>query len=368
MPAGAPIEKYYPPVIPKTLFESVQNKLHQRKNKAGRTGIEITNLFRGLLFWGKSDVKMRIANKGKNEGRSMYNRDEMMGASPNRPVGFSYEVFESAFLRLVEQIKTITDFDSAKEEKMDSDLKDLRTELASIKERSAQFQRILASNSAELFDKASFDKLAEQHKKTIKKIANQEETLVSYRKGSTDQTKNLITQMFMSQGKEKISLRIRLQNEIAELVNRINITITPEHKGRILHAEVLFKSGNTKTFWVRREITHSGGGKTNPKPTSVFTARSETTILHFANPEDLIKGTHKIVKVNEFERKIPHEGIEAIWLSDDQVKKISTLPLKSDASLEDYKTILRIRKNQIKMATETPNKTKKAGGSKSPSK
>lgn len=356
VPAGPPIPNYYPSIISKELFDSVQNKLGKRKNQKGRVGKGITNLFRGLLFWENTNQKMRLTNKGS--GSTMYCRDQLLGDSPSKPTGFIYEAFEASFLALIDQINSITDSDSNKEKALTDELNQARMKVASIKETLTKTYKILRESGDKNIPPEHFAELYKMLEEAQSIRDKKQVELDSYRLESSDQTKTLINQMRNATGEEKILLRTRLREEIAEIVKRIDISIKSFKSDRTLTAIIHLNSGNSKTIVIIRTVFYSGGGNKNPLPKSVFLARSDDKVLFFKNTNQLLNSKLKPNSMTTYGRKQTKGGIEAISITDDQLKALEESEKTGSRDLKDIieqlnlpeKQIIKINKNRSQKA------------------
>jgi Recombinase/Recombinase zinc beta ribbon domain len=116
VPAGEPINNYFPRIIDDELFYRVQqSKAHRLISGRGRKGNYFTNLFSGLATCWYCRSPMRVANKGAPPKGSKY----LVCSAAQEGLAcittaWRYDHFETSFLWFVEQInlpKLIDDTD-----------------------------------------------------------------------------------------------------------------------------------------------------------------------------------------------------------------------------------------------------------------
>lgn len=104
IPAGPPIQNYYPPIIDVDIFNSAENGRRLRtKNGGGRRGEHISNLFSHLLKCGYCARPMRMINKGQPPKGGRY----IMCSGAQRGLDcvnttWRYDKFEELFLTYVQ--------------------------------------------------------------------------------------------------------------------------------------------------------------------------------------------------------------------------------------------------------------------------
>lgn len=104
VPIGDPLPKYYPQVIDNATFYRAQSSLKGRKNKGGRIGNDVPNLFTHVAKCGKCGYSMIVLRKGI---RSSGPRLVCDGA--RRGVGCEYKAvaykgFEQALLQYIKEL------------------------------------------------------------------------------------------------------------------------------------------------------------------------------------------------------------------------------------------------------------------------
>jgi DNA invertase Pin-like site-specific DNA recombinase len=99
---GECIEDYFPPIIAPELFQKVHGGQKARRNKGGRVGKQISNLFTHLAKCGYCEAPMQFVDKG--EGCTYLVCSSAKSGAGCRYMSWPYAHFEEHFLKFVEEL------------------------------------------------------------------------------------------------------------------------------------------------------------------------------------------------------------------------------------------------------------------------
>ncbi len=252
LPTGDPIENYFPSVVPKELFYSVQEKLDRDKAKAGngggRTG-KINNLFGYLAKCGYCGASMAFIDKGKSpKGGSYLICDTARRGLPDckrRPI--RYNEFEELILTYCRGL-TIDRLLPEKNE-IAGKLKGLKDQLTVLKgEEKIRLENIenladtIASTSSQLTRELLDSKLSlilddqEKHKSVKKTLQTQIIRMSSEGDRLESQLKSFKDLLSITSdwsAEKRIEMRIVLREMLRNLIDRIEVYPV----GRVLMTE-----------------------------------------------------------------------------------------------------------------------------------
>ncbi len=314
--AGDMVPDYYKPIITEAEFYTVQEAIKQRTQQQGRQGEKVTNLFSRLLK-SHDGFSMTITNKG--DGPNIVSSGAARGvAAAGKYVSFNYAVFEGAFLALVSGLTVDqiwpTEKQSVKAQELNTALEDLTVISGNLDELQTQIDR--DPDFAVLLPTV---KKWSQKKQAAEILVEKLKGEVTTENATAHQaTKHLIAELARKSGQELIAVRLRLRSKIASMVEQIEIEIIPgKGQQRSLTAKVQFRGGGVKQFKISKEISYSGGGSTNPMPTTKYTAqttgkhptalfilKNNQAFVGIGNPDDKSKPNDFLVKGNISLKKI----------------------------------------------------------------
>lgn len=247
-PIGEPIEKYYPPVIDKDLFDAVQNRLQKFKekygHKGGRTG-KADNLFSKIAVCGKCGGVMHFQNKGNPPKGGKYLRcdialrrvrDSKTGIRLCNARAIRYKEFERLFIEYIDELDLTAIIPDAT--KISNEVDNRKQQIDANEQR----VRKLKTYKSKLLD---IDNLADSSNEDIAQAlvkANSEmESIQKQNKSLNNQIKDLqkqagefveskanisqINEMLekANSEQERIEFRTRLRSAINDLVEKIII-------------------------------------------------------------------------------------------------------------------------------------------------
>jgi DNA invertase Pin-like site-specific DNA recombinase len=235
VPAGEPVEDYYPKIISESYFYKVQERMKANTGRGGKTG-KISNLFGYIAKCGYCGASMQYVNKG--------NGDEYLVCDNTRrgrgcvKTSFRYKEFEKAFLEFCTELNlqdVLPDKDGVRDEELISAKKKvekIRGELKDIERKISNLDDALGIADS----KAAIEHITKNYEKALKKREtltnrfNRAELklnhLLSREKTAETQIKSireLLKLLKKKKGAELVNLRRKLRSEIRQLVNRIDV-------------------------------------------------------------------------------------------------------------------------------------------------
>lgn len=105
IPSGDLIDDYFPQIVSNELWNLVYTKRQQRKNKGGRSGIKVSNLFSGMVKCGVCESNLEFENKGTGPKGGEY----LICSSSRRSLSCTqkrvrYDRFESTLLACLKEL------------------------------------------------------------------------------------------------------------------------------------------------------------------------------------------------------------------------------------------------------------------------
>jgi DNA invertase Pin-like site-specific DNA recombinase len=225
---GEVIQNYYPPVLPDAEFYAMHAAAGTRKKVVrGRRGKTVANLFGALCVSGDDGSTMRVSYHS-NHNRYFVSVDAITGKSPF--VSFSYNVFESAFLRHVAELdlSETTSPDLA-------EIAALEGERAAVR---ARMDQIHAAAADIQLQKATFD----NYMKMIPKLTEQDQSLtvrIDTAKAkahrpmvTTSDVAKLAAELGKLPANEQAIGREKIKNAIQAVVDKIEVYVRRDGKKR----------------------------------------------------------------------------------------------------------------------------------------
>jgi DNA invertase Pin-like site-specific DNA recombinase len=256
LPEGDPIPDYFPPVVTQEVFRTVQTALNARKTgpgKPAKTGGTSNNLFSGLLRIGDENAVLRsrggydyIVSNG-----SLYG-----GEKKERVATVPYPQLEHALLIWLRELRLGPDeIDDAPRLRAERD--DLKERVAALKEQiRTRPAKQTASLAGLLIDAETALEDAEQRLQVAEiPKANQ-----------VAHTKHIIKLLETADKDELESLRMQLKQQIAFLVDRIEIDGKgkPHSFSKFYWLTIHMRNGTTRRFWFSTDRVSTPGVKSGP--------------------------------------------------------------------------------------------------------
>ena len=235
--SGDTILDYYPRIIDEKTFYKAQEQLELRKCAYGKIGAR-NNLFSGLVKCGYCGATMQYATRGRKQYKYLNCRESVKGNCEY--LSFKYQDFEDAFLLHVTKLKLpniIKDDISEHEKQID----EFKNELVILKNKIKQSQQKIENYSiaigtdiggskdtvkhfinlidSEKLKEKSYTELKEKIKRKISRL----ETVHKNTESSLKSLKDALLQIQNCKDADRESIRRKLQNEIRNLVEKIEI-------------------------------------------------------------------------------------------------------------------------------------------------
>jgi hypothetical protein len=253
IPVGEPIKDYYPQIIEPELFERALNAREQRKNKGGfpvggRRGINIANLFSGLVHCAHCDSSVHFINKGRGDSY-LFCHGARNGMKCDHRQGWRYKDFESSFLTFVEalDLKSITSDQQqdVKRKELDQEISALAGKLV-INEKAQdnliKLQEEAKGGGTERVAKR-ITELNHEHKTLQSEIESKRKTRADLDVRSNEfhaahaEIKDIIARLQTKDGDEIYRLRAEVAGKLKSLVETISLSPgdLPNHQKTVPH-------------------------------------------------------------------------------------------------------------------------------------
>ena len=240
-PIGDPIQDYYPPIISRDLFLQVENSIAQNRElngySGGKTG-KAHNLFAHVVFCGKCGSPMHFLDKGKGKNEKYLRCSHSLRKLDCDANSIKYDEFEKLFFDNFEELH----------------VSDLLPDKNEIQARLTKIEKSIVSKGQELRElgqgienltdtivKTNSEIVRETLEKRLSKVLHQKEKISDEIKAfNTEKQSLLIEEEQLNQKleiakevysllqtakdeQEQISIRLRLRQEIKNIVERIEI-------------------------------------------------------------------------------------------------------------------------------------------------
>jgi DNA invertase Pin-like site-specific DNA recombinase len=228
------IRDYFPAVVSRDLYYAAEKARGLRKGKGGPKGVQVANLFSAVAKCGYCGGPARLKDRGKKTGKYI-TCDKAQRGMPCVSKGFPYEALESTFLEVVHEIALDKLLAS---EKTHNELSEINAQLEMLQADQLHIRKQLlnllniALASGGSSSKTLNDKMIElEFEETavidsIKALEDARSTLEmapANAKHSLTETKSLIAQLQDVEGTERTELRIKIQQRIRSIIQKIDI-------------------------------------------------------------------------------------------------------------------------------------------------
>ncbi len=225
---------YYPAIVPVEQFYSAQKARAVRTGKGGRKGVQVSNLFSGIVKCGYCGGPACLKDRGAARGKFLV-CDRAQRGMGCTGTGFPYLHLEHTFFGVAHEVelRTLLAPEDTQDElatistllnKLNAEQLDLQarqsTLLKSLEEAGAGTPRTAVKRLAEL--EGLQDELVER----IQKLDNQRQILQSAPDRiqlSLNETQALIEQLKNTPDESKTELRLRLQQRIRAVIKQIDL-------------------------------------------------------------------------------------------------------------------------------------------------
>jgi len=260
---GEPIENYYPPIIPKEVFDRVQHIIKQnregRGNNGGRNGA-VSNLFGHLAICSKCGGPMAFINKGHtSKGGQYLICDRARRGLQCIKTKIRYDAFEPLILSYCKGLQ-VSEIMAGNGERQ-SELKKLNNQLQAQEGELSQVQRKIDNtlDSISTTDNKTVRKSLEEKagglldaKTSIEIQLKETQTKIDKLSSSTEDTekrlksiKELIERMPSMEDTERRKLRLSLRNELRRLIDKIRVFVYEEK------VAIFFSTGERRLLSIR---------------------------------------------------------------------------------------------------------------------
>jgi hypothetical protein len=234
---GEPIENYYPPIIDEDIFYAAQKRQELRKCAFGKIG-EINNLFSKIVKCGYCGATMQYGVRGKNKIKYLTCKEaRKKSCDIGLAVSFRYQDLEEAFLSICSRlhVKNILPNDISEHEK---EILNTKNKLQTIIQKNEESEKkirnyteAIATGTSEtvayFVDLINTEKsLQKELLENKKNISSQLSTLEKMYEETTNSLNNLqeiLAQLATSDKSKRLEIRRKLQKNILELVERVNV-------------------------------------------------------------------------------------------------------------------------------------------------
>lgn len=252
-PDGEPMPNYYPQVIDPETWQRAQTALSGRREKAGRVGVKVTNLFSGLMTDALGGQKMLIAwqTQGSGDKRRKVRCLVPAGAMEGRQASITlpYAVFERAVLKCLKEITPadLTGSETAPESTglvveaaaLESRMKDIEAELLSDGEDVPALAKVLRQLDSRLQDVLRRLRTAQQQEANpMPAILTEAQTLLEV---ANDEQR-----------------RLRLRTLLTQLVESIHVIITAGRSVKLCAVQIAFRRGVRRDYIIRYNPARRG--------------------------------------------------------------------------------------------------------------
>jgi hypothetical protein len=287
VPTGQVWPGFYPAIISVPDFHKVQGLLRQRCTEGkkglrwlgGRKGKDIANLFSGLVWDARDHAKMRLVDKGKPKGaqKMLVSVGACQGHKGSVYIGFPYQSFETAFLRLVSELRA--------EDILPREAGAIADEIEGLEAQLADQDRRIARIKAEMENNPDLDllldtvgKLSASRKATAKRLDEVRSKQSNGERGNLADAQSLVELLEEAKPEERESLRLRLQSRLRQLVKEIwMLTVKLGRYGRVAFVQVIFADGEHRRSLVM-------GGQEQGKEKLTFEKKIRDTDLDLRRP------------------------------------------------------------------------------------
>jgi len=268
-PVGDPIDDYYPAVVEEELFYRAQNALAARRGKGGRRGVEVSNLFTGLVYNAADGSSIVLVNKGSppKGGKRLTSSASVRGEKGAQRLSICYEPFEQQLLTWLggltgEVFSTDSDKGSVRRE-----LESVEGMHADVSDRIRKIQARLIDGSSKEFD--SVLPVLEQLDVNVRELESRREELRAQFHGGQDHTlqtyRTAWQRLREAPPDQRERLRSKLKLAISRLVDRFELSM--EKEGVVIHVLVKVHADGRADPWYiyfvvrgRRSVWLSIGG------------------------------------------------------------------------------------------------------------
>lgn len=240
VPAGRPIEDYYPAVVSKSDFHLAQAKIQARKlTGSGRKGAKFSNIFTRLIECKSCGGSVQFMNKGKPPKGSQYLicSNARGNNSCNAPA-WRYDDFEETFIKEVVELPLgellINPNDPHTRTRLLNDIATLKQKLSEIEEESKSVRKLIrrAVSSKSSLSMSGYqedlNELDNEYEDTKREISSRESELASLesrlKTRTQDEMRDLYEAMKDTDNEtDLVSLRRKMNALIRSVVERIVI-------------------------------------------------------------------------------------------------------------------------------------------------
>jgi hypothetical protein len=229
-PEGDPVPNYFPAIVPKELFDRVQEGLRRRRGRGGRKGGEILrNLFAGLARCHYCGAPMKFENRGDGpKGGSYLVCDRSRrGMGCEKGARWRYEHLEASFLTFVVEVDlaSVMSDDSGRRAVLENEIVTRRDRLAELDvERDRTLQLIKKVTSSVDHIARRVNEIEAECVKLNKAIEDKEQELrgLDGFREAVEDTRPLIEKLRRHDG-ETYKLRSMIASRLRQIVYKISV-------------------------------------------------------------------------------------------------------------------------------------------------
>lgn len=257
-PEGDPIKDYYPQVVDDMLFHQAQLASSSRRTSGrGRKGINVSNLFSGLLKCAKCGSGMRYIDKGTPPKGGQYLRcSAAVMSNECSAFGTRYSVVEDMLLTWIEGVNFET---TVNRDRWERELKRLNEEkhdlIMRYNEIFAQIERCIdalmaAPSATQINDRIN---LLNAEKLNIQKmISEKEKEIVDLGSSEMQCRSDLIKKIRLESSNDLVDVRRRVSSELKKYIKKISILIRPHEFEQSLNMGKMLKISEIEATVVYR--------------------------------------------------------------------------------------------------------------------
>jgi hypothetical protein len=247
---GDPIPNYYPAVVTEQQFYAVRAAMTGRKNKPGRIGKAVSNLFGGLLKNAR-DGESYYVNAWSQKGlfiRFLMNKTSREGLS--KCYSFPLSDFEQAILYRLREI----DPDTIKPAATTTEVSVIQDELNFIRGRRTELALLLTTQGADLPEvTAALGQLASREKELLAKVEKNAETVVKPLSNTCREVHRLTDLLYTAKTpEEREDIRLRMRAAFRRWISEIWLLVVPRGKDRLCYVQIYFTDGRRRDYLIFR--------------------------------------------------------------------------------------------------------------------
>ena len=280
VPDGEPVKDYYPVVMDARTWDKTQAALRLRKDRAGRVGEKVTNLFTGLLTDAKTRGKLLIAwqtrgsGKNRQKVRTLVSAESMEGRAPS--TSFPYPIFEEAILTMLKEVKTADVIG----EEPPSESTDIAAELADTEGRIRKIEEALTGEDDDIPALVRVLKTMDEKRQDLLRrltLARQKEA--NPQSQAWAEAKSLFDTV------RDEAPRMRLRGLLQTIIEGVRVLIVAQKSQRLALVQINFYGGRERKYLIHSQAAARGVKGERTVTSFVHTPDAES--LDLRKPEDV---------------------------------------------------------------------------------